>query len=410
MRIQPASFAILILPLLLLALPNCVEKPRQQVVCSEQVRAIIDIGSGSTKMAVAEVRSCPGQNEVVHFLDENTSFDVPLEASKGKTHKISRDAIQQLVMALEKLKTQGLKVAKTAKTQKTIQNVAFGVVGTQALRTASNMAEVRAALAPLKLDLVVLTQEQEALSGFKGVQLKSLELPACNQKTPMIWDVGGGSMQFTVQGQNKNPDQYAGLPLGAESFKQLLIKKIAQSQTRAQDQARAQVRKEKAKNLCAARAESPNPIGARHIKMAEDLASDKASALPPFVTDRDPSTTCTIGIGGVHTKAIAKQILRQWPKIKACACSPSHGQDCKPLASGYTRLQLDCLISDLIDKDDCDPSIKGPYSTTNVSNLLLIRGFMDKLKIESLQTLNVNMGHGLALDHKLVRFESEPIN
>ncbi|NJL25170.1 MAG: hypothetical protein HC902_08325 [Calothrix sp. SM1_5_4] len=50
--------------------------------CDRRLRAVFDVGSGSTKMNLAEVEICSGKVRVLRTLDDQSSLDVPLEAGK----------------------------------------------------------------------------------------------------------------------------------------------------------------------------------------------------------------------------------------------------------------------------------------------------------------------------------------
>ncbi|MBX3021189.1 MAG: hypothetical protein KF799_05875 [Bdellovibrionales bacterium] len=344
--------------------------------CPTRVRAVFDVGSGSTKMNVSQVELCPDKTRVVRVLDDRSSMDVALEAGKDSSGRIPEKTIQALIGALKQLKDKAITLAKELPKETGIE---FSAAATHALRTAANKKQVTDRIETLGIPVLVLTQEQEAIAGVSGVQGLG-----CAGKPILVWDVGGGSQQWTLLGLKP---EFSGLPLGAEGFKKKLISELGL----------------KRELKCEARGLTPNPIGKASIKKAEEIASKEASALPAPLKAGDH---CVIGIGGVHNKAIAAQIEKQWSQISKCACTKP---GCKPQADSYNRRQLECLADLLADKDDCDSTIKGPYSTTAVSNLYLVAGLMKAMKIDTVHTENVNMGHGLVLDQKLLTFRNHSL-
>lgn len=353
--------------------------------CQPRLRAILDVGSGSTKLNLSEVDVCPDGVHLRRTLDDQTSLDVPLEANKDQDGNIKESGVQQLLTALKKLKEVSFQKAKEEAPN--LHEIEFAAVGTHAFRTAKNQATIAQQVAALGIPMVALTQKQEAQAGFEGVQAKGV--PICAGKKLLVWDVGGGSMEWTLLSHDKNHSLVTGLPLGAESFKSKLITKL----------------KLERPTKCA-QTPSPNPIGQSNGKRALAMAVKEAQALPNSLRDLKSEEICMVGIGGVHTKAVEAHIDQNWNAIKSCVCGTSQ---CRHPPHGYTLREVECLANYLAEKTDCDSEIKGPYSTTSVSNLFLIHGFLKELNIREVHTENVNMGHGLAVDRKQIRFQSQPI-
>jgi exopolyphosphatase/guanosine-5'-triphosphate,3'-diphosphate pyrophosphatase len=339
-------------------------------------------------MVVIETKNCRHQEPAfIRFLDDHTSRDVALEASKDAAGNISKAGIEQLLSALKALKTQAIAIAHMQSPEsKTIE---FGAVGTHALRTANNQGAVITAVSKLGIPLLAITQKEEAALGVSGTVLRALQRPECKDKTVIVWDVGGGSQQWSVN--SRTHPLAAGLPIGAEAFKLKLIAAFKPSAAKS-----ATTKPEGAKPICEIKGPTPNPIGHEHIPKALELAAAEAKALPKELTSLKFDQFCVFGIGGVHNKAIREHIAHKWRDISTCACQ--NNEDCKLTEKGYNRRELDCLAEKFSDETDCDSDIKGPYSTTNASNLLLISGFMHALNIERIYTENVTMGHGLAQD------------
>jgi len=85
--------------------------------------------------------------------------------------------------------------------------------------------------------------------------------------------------------------------------------------------------------------------------------------------------TVVIGIGGVHNQSIRKQV--------------------KKVAS-YSRENIMNVLQDRLDLTD--EQIGGQYADTEVSNLILVLGFMQKLEIEEVLLADVNLTDGILVD------------
>jgi exopolyphosphatase/guanosine-5'-triphosphate,3'-diphosphate pyrophosphatase len=346
--------------------------------CPVHARAVFDVGSGATKMAVALIEVCPGEIHVRRFLDESSSLDVPLEGSKNAEGDISAEALARLTEALKSLKAKAENLVREQAPE--IKELEVGAAGTHAVRTAKNISDLVKAAQRAGIPLTTLTQTQEGLNGFAGARAKGLQCPPGAQV--LVWDVGGGSQQWILA-----DGRVFGLPLGAESFKAELVT----------------VLKRPVQARCEAKAPSPNPLGPAGREHARALAQAEAQRLPEAL--RGLKDLCLVGIGGVHTKAIAAALEKNWKQVEACTCP--QGSCAAHLPHHYSARELNCLADLFAKKGDCDSEIRGPYASTNVSNLFMIAGFLKVLGATNVQTLNVNMGHGLAVDQKLIRFQTE---
>lgn len=179
-----------------------------------------------------------------------------------------------------------------------------------------------------------------------------------------------------------------GFNMGAESFKQALMGKF-----------------KPAKTSCAHEGPTPNPIGKAQAEDVRTFARDTTQRLLRATLKRDLKATCVIGIGGVHSKAISAQLEKSWPHVKDCVCKDSV-RACTLSKDMYHKVQLECLARHLSEKSDCDPEIQGPYSTTAVTNLYFVLGWMDRIGIERIQTRAINMGHHLVLSRDLLTFNT----
>lgn len=342
---------------------GCVH-PSKTSDCPDRLRAVIDLGSGSTKMTMAEVKTCTNQ---IHILNTEISRAVPLEASKNNKGEISLAAQDQAIQALRELKSE----AESQARKMGYSSFELAVVGTHALRTAANREAFISHAAQFGFHLIPISQEQEGQAGFIAVEKQP---SLCTRFA--VWDIGGGSAQIVERKEDHLVVH--GLPIGAETTRKQLLRF-----------------KQAAKN-CPSTSESPNPIGVRNISKAK---KEVQKHLPKFSL----TESCVIGIGSVHTKAVAAQIEKNWNSLASCSCGSQ--PDCAPLKDGYRKKDVECLIHQFSEKSDCDPAIKGPYSAMAESNLIMILAFMEKYGIQEVKTKSINMGHYFVTD-SAIKFDT----
>lgn len=314
-----------------------------------QKRGAFDIGSGSTKLVVAQVDICLQRIVKIYPKGEKQiklPFKKDLDESKNgnfskKMMKSGLEGIKQLKIYAEK--NFGIKK--------------FSAVATDAFRRAENGTDYTQLLSSeLNFPIHIITQTSEAVLGFLAAS-GNLDI---GMDKILVWDIGGGSMQITALNDNNETDidkqfeVYKG-KLASISFKNIVLESI-QGQTK-------KSRK------------SPNPLGKdvseKSIKLAQMYS---ALHVPESIKEKAKSLR-VIGIGGVHYHSIRNQV-----QIKD---------------ETYSSKQLrETLNKKLLYNDK---QIGGAYAQTDITNLALILGFMQELGITDVTSLNVNMAHGILL-------------
>lgn len=366
----------------ILGISTCTWATSKSTSCPRKARVVIDLGSGTTKLNVAEVEVCKERSRLIKMLDDTTSRPLALEASKDPAGNIPLETQNQTLSVLRELREIAAKKAAEAG----FAEIEMAVVGTHAFRTAKNQSEFQKLMEQNGFAITALTQKDEAETGFYAVQGQGLP-PGCDPNSLLVWDIGGGSMQLI-----RSPPpaiRVEGFNMGAEGFKQALMGRFKPT-----------------KNACAVESPSPNPIGKEQSESVRTFARDTTQRLLRGGLRRDLRATCVVGIGGVHSKAVSLQLEKSWKSISACVCKDS-ASACKLSKQVYYKVQLECLARHLIEKSDCDPEIKGPYSSTAVTNLYFVLGWMDTLGFERVHTRALNMGHHLVLAREeLVTFKN----
>ena len=157
-------------------------------------RAVIDIGTNSVKLLVAEVA-----DRVVRPLLEKSD-----QTRRGRgfsqAHRLQPEAITETVKA----------VVKFAATAQSLQAASLRVIATSAVRDANNAAELTdAILRASGLRVEIISGEQEADLVFHGV---TSDLSLAVQPL-LILDVGGGSTEF-ILGEGSTQLFRRSFPLG----------------------------------------------------------------------------------------------------------------------------------------------------------------------------------------------------
>ncbi|MBI3414355.1 MAG: Ppx/GppA family phosphatase [Verrucomicrobia bacterium] len=142
-------------------------------------RAVIDVGTNSVKLLVADVRGAT----VFPLLER--SEQTRLGRGFYETHRLQPDTIQQTARA----------VAAFAAVAKLLQPVSTRVIATSAAREAVNQNELLAAIRTASsLQAEIISGDTEADWAFRGV---TTNLALANVPL-LIVDVGGGSTEFIL--------------------------------------------------------------------------------------------------------------------------------------------------------------------------------------------------------------------
>ncbi len=149
-------------------------------------RAVIDVGTNSVKLLVAEV----GGHEVRPLCEE--SQQTRLGQGFYETHRLRPEAIASTAEA----------VARFAQDARQMKAERLCVIATSAARDAVNPHELVAAIeSAAGVPVEIISGEQEADWAFRGVTTD----PALAARPLLLLDVGGGSTEFILgQGQQRH--------------------------------------------------------------------------------------------------------------------------------------------------------------------------------------------------------------
>ncbi len=300
-------------------------------------QAALDIGSGSSKILVAQMDTCAGKIKKIIWKD---SKSLKIKESLVE-NQIPEEMAVQLNMTISKWKAKN----------KFLKIKIYKAVATEVFRQAQNG---QAVISKLEIDqqikINIIDQKQESILGFWSAVTQSGFEP----NSIMSWDIGGGSMQMTTLDSNGKFIFYNG-KMASVSFKNDFLRTTKCFN----------------KPDC-----SPNPLGLNGALSAIKIAEIFAKKDVPVIIKKEIKNKKVIGIGGVHSKSILDQLLKFQSSEK-----------------NFNLNNLQSLIFNNAKLSDSD--LGGEYAETQVTNIALVLGFMKKLEIPVVYPVGCDLTQGL---------------
>ena len=308
----------------------------------QEVRMGLDIGSGATKVLVAKVDYCKSKVLEV-LLTESRPVEYNEDLDKNKDGNLGPAIIAKGQGVLSDMITKG----------KTFNPKKIYGVATSVFRKSQNGTDVIKGFArKFKVQLEVISQEDEARLGYYSV-LSLMDEKTIENKNIVVWDIGGGSMQMFSMEKNNRPHMYLG-DLASVTFKNMVIEVIQSKPIESNS--------------------TPNPIGDKREQVIA-LARSYSRLHVPADIKRDLLDHTIIGVGGVHGNSIKNQL-----NLKTMQ---------------YSLEELD--KAGIVQSQKSDKDLTGDYRSTDVTNLLLVQGFMEGLGIKEVKIMNANLLQGIIL-------------
>lgn len=309
----------------------------RSIFAKGEIRAAIDIGSGSTNLKIAKVD--PQTNKIT-FIYLEKSIPVPyqkhLENSVDQT--FDPEVMNQGIKALNKLKG----IAENYQVKKIV------AVATAAFRQAKNSEQfVQEIGQKTGIQVRIINQDEEGIMAFRG----ALAVTSFEPNQVVTWDIGGGSMQLTTLTPEGtyfvDKGKTASIP-----YKNGIIQDIQHRDLKA--------------------THTPNPMTKEEMEQAISYAENLAQETNPFIQNKiKEPTTQVLAVGSLFNFGI------------------------RPLVNHSTvqRTALEKSILPLANKTDAQlPG--GPLAEVAISNPLLVLGYMQGLHIEKLDIISVNNADG----------------
>jgi len=301
-------------------------------------RAAIDVGSGSTKLAIADVDLVTGQ--IIQIVYE-ASFPVPYQSylEVSPDHSFNEEIREKGLATFEEI--------QNILDQYEVIHVA--AVATEAYRKASKGLDFAAEIeSKTGLPLRVISQEEEGQIAFYSAIAASHE----NPEEAIIWDIGTGSFQIIADDVEHDELTIYMQSMGSVPFKNYIIQEI-------QGKDPAVVK-------------SPNPISLEDWQKADALARAMGRHALDLIKQKIKTVDGRIlGIGRLFSSSVKPM-----------------GTDGK-----ITRDDLRTFIRSCLGQTD--EELGDPFANVNVSNAILVLGVMKALHIHEIEIVETTSTKGI---------------
>jgi len=310
----------------------------------EKIRAAFDVGSGSTKLKVAEVNVCANQITKI-LLDAKEPITYSDDLAAGKP--LGRSGFSETIMMQGTAAIARLKAKADA-----LHPDEYRAVATAAFREADNAESYLKQVAQKTgLEIHIISQEKEANVGF----MAAVATLRSNPLHTVSWDIGGGSMQISTE---ETSGFLTDLSTTASStFKNKVLTDIL--------------------HVDPLMISTPNPLSPSQIEAARKLAQTEAAKVNANIRKKITAEKGeVVGLGSVHVLNVQVRV--------------------NPLAQFYTRAELAQTVLALADKNDAALG-GGAYASSALTDLILVLGYMDTLHIDKVNTRAINLTDGLLI-------------
>ena len=311
-------------------------------------RCAFDIGSGETKVSAAEVSSTEPFLVITRLMAKRIVLPF---VKRSKNGVIPDFFIEEAIAKINQLKRECQGVGAWE----------YSGVATAGFRMARNGQEALAKISQeTTIPLQMITAEQEAVLAF----LAARGALGSNSKNLVVWDIGGGSLQFSMD--TDGPHRGFVISTGHEGV-EMFRRKIASRFNRDPKQ-------------------SVNPLSQEEMSQAIELARELSQAVNPQIRERlRRSSMRVVGLGSVHTESIAAQAGLQSNKA-------------------YNIYTLEGVrvaakrAANMSDQDFRNAYPQNNYPDSQATNVALVLGYMEGLQIKEVIPLEITLADGLLVD------------
>ncbi len=190
----------------------------QEKACYE-TRFAFDIGTGTMKSRAAKYNTCTNRVvEIYGKFEKFTHFEACMVNDKTGAITLTEECVNRTNFDLEKFQKEYNMSCKDYKCY---------AIATAWARKVENGGDVSSLLDKQGIKMKVLTQEEEGEAAFKSVS-NSLEYNTTNVRDLVVWDIGGGSFQFSTLDDSGKIHVFEGKD-GVESFDKAMRKMLSKS-------------------------------------------------------------------------------------------------------------------------------------------------------------------------------------
>lgn len=305
------------------------------------VRAALDIGSGATKLKVAQV-NLKTQKIVKVLVNESFPVQYQEELEKSTNNTFNEQVMNTGLDALKKSQ----EIAYKYGAQKVV------AIATASFRKAANVQEFLDRIySETGIQVYIIDQQLEGILGFEATASQFNVRP----EDLVVWDIGGGSFQFSTVDEDGEIIVHRGLDASIP-FKNHIIKEI----------------KLEDPNVVT----TPNPLSRIELRDAEYHARQISKKVDEvFKSKIGNRNTKVVGIGNIFAYGIYPLIGKK---------------------STFSQEDLFQKVQALDGKADRDLG-DGAYVNVAVSNPILVLGFMQTLGIREMDIIDINNADGALL-------------
>ncbi len=325
--------------------------------------AAYDIGSGATKFMGALVNV---DNMSIEQIFSQGSFNI---SYREDLHQSANNQFSDLIqeMGLQALTQAHLQIEQDyANTQLTgYGDIQHFAVATAAFRAADNGELVAEYFTnELNIPIRIISQEEEGkLAYYSAISQQPTE---STEMLPIVWDIGGGSMQLTFKDASDHFHIMGG-EIASQTFQALVSQDILGLQDGSL---------------------SPNPMNAENVAAAITLAKSHLqfdATSTAIIQQQIQNDTSVFAVGSVHNFVITPLC-----KLAGLESDDNH----------YTKADLSLAIKFLTDKTDeqimqLNHLPKLELAKNQLTNLILVYAMMDLMGIESVQTIKSSNVEGV---------------
>lgn len=309
-----------------------------------ELRAAMDVGSGSTGMKVVQYDLA--KHKVVKLVfDEQRRVPYMRHLEISKDNRFDPEVMQMGISAIKEFK----QIADDLGVKKVV------AIATAAFRKAANGEEFANEIKKeTGVDFYIIDQVKEGELGFEGAAVKA-DLTPESALNSIVWDIGGGSVQLTAQ-KNDGSFIVGRGEFASDPFKLYIIGTLQKKDVQT--------------------VHSPNPISESQKEEGLKKVMEVASKIDAVIVDKlKEEKVKVLAVGDLFYYGIR---------------GTNHGN---PVV---TQADLEKEIAHMIGKSDED--LGGSFADVRVSNAILVLGYMKQLGIQQVEILDVNNSDGGVVD------------
>lgn len=301
-------------------------------------RMAVDVGSGSTKFAIADIDL--NTNQIVQMVFQDS---IPVPYQKHLTEDGFFD---------EAIRSSGLEAFHQIKQIKdSFQVDKIKVIATEAFRNAKNSPEfIEQVSDTTGLNIEVIPQKDEGILAFYSA---SASTPDLNPEELVVWDIGTGSLQLMTLDQKGELTVFM-QPTGSIPVRDYIIEVIQNKDLSFED--------------------TPNPVQEEEASLADRFIRSIARKADPVIKQKIKNADRKVyGIGRLFYSGVGPLM---------------------PEENLINRPGLREFIAESLNK--MDEEFENPdFANVDLSNCILVLGFMKALQIHEVELLDTTTAKGV---------------